>query len=523
MTLVPVGLEARGLSWTPLGRTTPVLADLDLRIEPGERVLLAGASGAGKSTLLQALAGVLGEVDPGDLGGEVRVDGSPVRVGDGRVGLLVQDPADALVASRVGRDTAFGPENLGLPREEIRARVAEALDSVGFPYGLDHRTNALSGGEAQRLALAGVLAMRPGALLLDEPTSMLDDDSAALVRAAVARAVAGRSATLVVVEHRLDRWLGRRFGADGSADGDLEPLVDRLVVLGEDGILADGAPDRILAEHRAALLAAGLWVPGVPPPEPLATGDLLTDLRRAPGDIDVRGVGLVRSPRRGLAVDRRPPTPRAALAGVDLTVPAGALTALRGASGAGKSSLVSVAVGLERPTAGEVLVDPLLADGASRSPSHWTSHEFADRAAWVPQQASLALSGRTVEECLLATSRALGDDEDAARRRADGLLALLDLAGLADRHPASLSGGQTRRLALAAALVHRAPILALDEPTVGQDRLTWAAVVGLAEAARRAGATVLVSTHDDDLAVTADTVVHLHAGRAVGPTPEGLR
>lgn len=502
MTSAPVALQARGLSWTPLGRSTPVLAGLDLDVEAGERVLLAGASGAGKSTLLQALAGVLGEVDPGDLGGEVLVDGTAVRAGDGRVGLLVQDPADALVAGRVSRDTAFGPENLGLPREEIRARVGEALEAVGFPYGVEHRSTALSGGEAQRLALAGVLAMRPGALLLDEPTSMLDDTSAALVRGAVARAVGDRHATLVVVEHRLDRWL--------DTDG---PSIDRLVVLTEHGILADGPPARVLGEHRDALLAGGLWVPGAPPPPPVATGDVLADLRRAPGGLDVRGVGLVRTPRRGLAVDRRPPVPRAALTDVDLRVDPGALTALRGASGAGKSSLVSVAVGLERPTSGQVVVDPVLAGEASSSPSRWTSREFADRAAWVPQQASLALTGRTVEECLLATSRALGDDESVARARAGALLDLLDLAGLEDRHPLSLSGGQTRRLALASALVHRAPILALDEPTVGQDRLTWAAVVGLAQAARAAGAAVLVSTHDDDFADSADALTHLVDGR----------
>ncbi|GMA42222.1 ABC transporter ATP-binding protein [Mobilicoccus caccae] len=210
-------LEARGLTWTPLGQDDPILDGVDLRVEPGERVLLAGASGAGKSTLLRALAGVLGEAEAGDLDGQVRVDGEPVRAGDGRVGLVLQDPAVSLVAGRVGRDVAFGPENLGVPRAEIGERVAGALAAVDFPYGPEHRSAALSGGEAQRLALAGVLAMRPDVLLLDEPTAMLDDDSAAHVRDAVAGVVADRRVSLVVVEHRLDRWLGVGDGEGGDS------------------------------------------------------------------------------------------------------------------------------------------------------------------------------------------------------------------------------------------------------------------------------------------------------------------
>ncbi|HZK60416.1 MAG TPA: ABC transporter ATP-binding protein, partial [Cryobacterium sp.] len=159
-----------------------MLHEITLRALPGERILLAGPSGSGKSTLLRALAGVLTTTDSGDLGGVVTVDGQDPHGGGSPVGLLVQDPADAMVAQRVGRDVAFGPENIGLPRERIWPRVRAALDAVGFPYGIDHPVDAVSGGEAQRLALAGVLALGPRLVLLDEPTSMLDLFSAATVR-----------------------------------------------------------------------------------------------------------------------------------------------------------------------------------------------------------------------------------------------------------------------------------------------------------------------------------------------------
>jgi len=171
-------VEVRALTWRPAGRRRPVLDGFDLTIEPGQRVLLAGPNGSGKSTLLRAIAGLLLTAETGDLSGTVRIDGCAPQARPGQVALLLQDPSSATVAERVGRDVAFGPENLGLERREIWRRVHAALEAVGFPYDVDHPTGALSGGESQRLALAGALAMEPQVVLLDEPTSMLDPQAA---------------------------------------------------------------------------------------------------------------------------------------------------------------------------------------------------------------------------------------------------------------------------------------------------------------------------------------------------------
>lgn len=528
------GLEARDLGWTPLGAARPVLSGVDLRVEPGERVLLAGASGAGKSTLLRALAGVLGEAEPGDLTGRVTIDGSDIRPGDGRVGLLLQDPTSSLVAGTVGRDVAFGPENLGVPRSEIHARVERALAAVGFPYGTGHRTSALSGGETQRLALAGVLAMRPRMLLLDEPTAMLDDASAAEVRAAVARVVADRRVGLVVVEHRLDRWLdaaprmGERAaeaaawgGVHRSGDPEssparaIDPLIDRLVVLGPEGIVADGPPEAVLTRHGDTLTDLGLWVPGTPPPAPQPVS--IPAIARPTGGavLALDGVALVRRPRPGLSVARRESLPPA-LVDIDLALAGAAMTVFRGRSGAGKSSLLGVLAGLERPTSGRVTASPELADGLTGGPADWRSRDLAARISWVPQQASLTILGQTVLDGLLATSRALGLDEATARAAAEDLAEQLHLGDTLHRNPHTLSGGQMRRLALASALVHGPSALALDEPSVGQDRHTWAAVAGVCRSAVDAGAAVAVSTHDDDLAAFAHTTHHIDAGRLGG-------
>lgn len=509
-------VAVRGLRWTPLGAAHPVLDGVDLEVGAGERVLLVGASGSGKSTLLRAIAGVLDALEPGDVAGEVLVDGRPARGGDGRVGLLLQDPADARVAGTVGRDVAFGPENLGVPREEIPRRVAAALEAVGFPYGPAHPTAALSGGEAQRLALAGVLALRPGVLLLDEPTSMLDAASAEGVREAVAGAQAATGATLIVVEHRLDGWVDR---------------VDRLVVLGAGGrVVADGPVREVLGRRGAELAATGVWVPGFAAPDPLDVPAALC-APRAPGLagelVAARNVDVIRSARRGLRVVRGERGVVRALAGVSAAVDAGALVALRGRSGAGKSTLLGVLAGLDAPTRGEVRVHDGL--GGPPLPLHrWRSQELARVIGWVPQRAEQAIvSTPTVRDCVLATPRALGEPEAQARERADGLLEVLELGQAGDREPYHLSGGELRRLAVATGLAHGPALLALDEPTVGQDRQTWSAVAGAVRAARAGGAGVVAATHDDLLTQLADDEVMLRGGRRedagadAKPTREG--
>lgn len=352
-------LTLRGLTVTPAGSRRPVVADVDLDLRHGERVLLVGPSGAGKSTVLRALAGLL--EDDVDASGEVLLDGRAPRAGE--VGLLVQDPLDAVVAELAGRDTAFGPENAGLDRSLIWQRVARAHAAARYTAGRDREVVTLSGGERQRLALAGTLAADPGVLLLDEPTSMLDAPTARAVRAAVLEAARDRG--LVVVDHDLAGWA---------------PHVDRVVVLGRDGrVRADGPPDRVLADP--ALLADGLWLPGAPAPQPLdlPAGLLRPDLHVVGDVLRGNGLGLVRR-RRGL----RPTPPVTVLHDVDVTLRAGVTTPLTGDSGSGKSSLLAVLGGLERPT-GDLVAATGFAPPGRPAPHTWRSRDLAARTGWVPQ------------------------------------------------------------------------------------------------------------------------------------------
>lgn len=468
-----VGAQLRGFGWQPLGRRQPVIDGLDLTIEPRQVVLLAGGSGAGKSTVLRALAGLLGDAVPGQLTGEVSVDGP--------AGLLLQNPADGLVATTIGREVAFGPENLALPRDTIASRVREALAGVRLEYPTDRPTSALSGGELQRLALAGVLALRPGLILLDEPTSMLDADTARVVRDCVLDVVRDRGMTAVVVEHRIGPWLDR---------------VDRVVVLERGAVAADTTPADFVRRHSDRMLAAGVWMPGAADPEPATVDPELVRPARSAMTLSARAlsVDLTLRSLRGARTHR-------ALDAVDATLSTGELTALTGPSGAGKSTLLAAFAGLQRPTSGAI-------EGAEPALYRRGSVALAEVSGFVPQNPEHGFLCTTVRAEVAHTAQRLGRAVDT-----DALLHLMRLDHLAGANPFQLSGGEQRRLAVAAALAHRPAVVLLDEPTVGQDRLTWAAVLGWMRAARDEGATVAAASHDSALVRSADRLVALDSGR----------
>ncbi|MDQ3485771.1 MAG: energy-coupling factor ABC transporter ATP-binding protein [Actinomycetota bacterium] len=493
-------IKVEGLAWRPLGRRTPVFAGLDLEIPPGQRVLLAGPSGSGKSTLLRAVAGLLLTAGHGDLSGRVLVDGVDVRASAPRAGLLLQDPRAAVVAETVGRDVAFGLENLRVPRDAIWPRVEAALAASRFPYGVGHATTALSGGETQRLALAGSLVLDNPVLLLDEPTSMLDDVAADDVRRAVMREVGRLRCTTVVVEHHLEPWMD---------------FVDRLIVLDSAGrIVADGPASDVMAAEGTGLAALGVWVPGLPAPEPTDVDlDLVAPWAARQGE-------LVTADR--LRVELRAPVrtrrsaPTVALGGVDASLTAGRALAVTGPSGAGKSTLVAALAGLLRPTSGTIRSHRGLATRKTREPWRWSAADLTARLAWVAQVPEHGIVTRTVLDEVLTSGRSCGRDPEWLQLRAHRLLELFGLSHLQAASPYHLSGGEQRRLMLVAALAHGPQGLLLDEPTVGQDRSTWAVVVGAMTAARDAGSGVAVSTHDQRaVGATADNEIVLAEGRRV--------
>jgi energy-coupling factor transport system ATP-binding protein len=354
LTTRPATVEARGWGLRHAGRRDWALRGVDLRIEAGERVLLLGPSGAGKSTLLAALAGLVDPMGGADVEGELLVDGLDPRDARDRSGIVFQDPETQVVLGRAGDDVAFGLENRCVPTEAIWSRVDTALALVDFPYGMERSTDALSGGELQRLAIAGTLALKPGLLLLDEPTANLDPDAADVVRDVLARVLDRSAATLVLVDHRVDEAVA---------------LVDRVVVLqAGGGVVADGTPRDVFHARGSELAQAGVWVPDEPPAAPARRP-------RPPSE------GLVLAER---ATFRYPGATVEAVGPVDLAVRSAEALAIVGPNGSGKSTLALLVAGLVPPRHGTVVAGEALAPGRGGEPiARWRARELAGRIGFV--------------------------------------------------------------------------------------------------------------------------------------------
>ena len=476
---------------------------------------MLGASGSGKSTLALALAGLIPREFAGDWTGQVIVDGrdsatvAPAALAS-RVGVVFQDPDSQLVMDRAEDDVAFGLENLAWPLEAMRRRVPEALSEVGL-LGLARRRSVhLSGGEQQRLALAGVLAPGPGVLVLDEPTANLDPGGAAAFVERLGRIRAERSATVVLIEHRVD---------------DVWPLADRVLVIGRDGRPVDlGAPDEVVRRQGARLVQEGIWLP-VAIERALrgavgetAPGSAVRETRESAAAIAATAGAA--SPAPTLTANAAPLAEvRAAgfayqrgvrvLDGVDLDLAPGERAALVGPNGSGKSTLARLLVGLLRPDRGLVRL-------GGADPARLRAADLARQAGYVFQDPEQQfLTDRVIDELALGL-------RPAERDLVPALAATLDLPleQFAERSPYTLSGGEQRRLSLACTLVRRPRLLVLDEPTFGQDRSGYEGLLAILRQRVEAGTCVIAATHDRRFVTDfARRVIVLERGRVVAGGP----
>ncbi|MCK6583403.1 MAG: energy-coupling factor ABC transporter ATP-binding protein [Anaerolineales bacterium] len=468
-------------------RTRPELAleNISLKVNPGELLLIAGSSGCGKTTLARCINGLIPRSYRGERSGQVLLHGREVadmQISEIAqvVGTLLQDPERQIVASNVFNEISFGPENLGLPRAEIINRVDQAISRLNLEYLRERETFNLSGGEKQKVALAGVLTMNPSILLLDEPLASLDPASAHEALE-VFRSLADEGKTVILVEHRVEDAIDAR--------------PDRLLYM-EDGKIKYLGPIRDLPpeiDHTKVKLPAP-WV--------VQRVKALDKVPAAPPKPEAgeRGEPLVVFENVDFRYDEEYPL---VLQNVNLKIYPGDLIAVLGPNGAGKSTLVKHAIGLLKPTRGRVLVE-------GEDTRKMSVAQIARTLGYVFQSPTHMLYAPTVREELEFGPKNLEFDPASIPQYVNESLLTVNLKGLDEYPPLGLSFGQQKRTTIAAVLAMRSKILIMDEPTAGQDFANYTRFMkALCDTSDNAqsiltanfAATIFI-THDLDLAVT---------------------
>lgn len=476
------------------------LDDVTLEVPRGQRVCVLGANGSGKSTLASVICGLLAP-DEGDVelvGERVCEGGAPDLAAYRRarrgLGLVFQNPDDQIVTSVVADDVAFGPENLGLPCDEIRRRVDRELARVALTDYARADPSRMSGGQRQRVCIAGALAMEPQVLVLDEPSSLLDVRGREAIMRVMGRLTAA-GATLVHVTHFMDEALA----------------ADRVIVMRAGHIVLDGAPREVFCAANTGLIdELGLELP--------FDLRLLRARRALAGGADgghaqqahLSKDSAAREPFCRVSGVSYSYTPRhAALNDVSFQVLEGETCAVVGQTGSGKSTLLRLLCGLEAPDAGSVEVA-----GASTATKRGR-RDVRRAVGYVMQHPERQLFAQTVESDVAFGPRNMGLPADEVARRVDHALDLVGLAAKKDLSPFELSGGQKRLAAIAGVLAMQPKLLVLDEPTAGLDPRGRAGLRRLLAELRAHGVTIVQVTHSMEDAARADRVVVLDESRVI--------
>ncbi len=490
-------LQISNLTFRYRDRTDPALRGISFSLGRGELLLLSGCSGCGKTTLVRCINGLIPRSYRGEIKGSIAFNGkdsAPLTLGQISqiVGTVLQDPERQIVASHVMQEVAFGLENLALPRDEVERRVMGTLEYLGIGHLAERETFSLSGGEKQKVALAGALAMKPSILLLDEPLASLDPASAreALM---LFRRLADEGISILIIEHRVESVLAAR------PDRTLYMQEGQIIFAGSAGDLIDAVNYREVKLPAADVVRRARADPVPEWPAPAA---------RRPGEPLVEFEGVSFAYGDGPLVLRN----------VTTKIRRGEIIAVLGPNGAGKTTLMKHTIGLLKPTQGRVLV-------GGEDTRKITVARAAHTLGYVFQSPTHMLFAPTVREELAFGPRNIGKPEAEIPGRVSQAVRALNLDGLEQYPPLALSFGQQKRTSIASVLAMGTRILIMDEPTAGQDYFNYMAFMD-SILAMPEFETVLFITHDLDLAVVYASRVLLIGNDGIaadGPPAEVLR
>ena len=487
-------IEIRNLTFTYENRTAPALQGVNLSVEKGEFILVAGQSGCGKSTLIKCLNGLIPHRYVGSYAGEAKASGQTVMASNLlelglRIGTVMQEVEKQVVSPIVEDEIAFGPSNLALPREDIEERVHNAASSLGLEELRKRSTYAVSGGQKQKVAIADIMSMEPSIVLFDEPLANLDSEGVEMMQDAF-RKLSRSGKTVLVAEHRTEEVL--------------KAGPSRVVVMVDGRIAADSDDPAVLARFADVLkvpaeyLVRGKRRPHAPVPrQPVG----------AAGEPIVKCTDLVAEYPGGVR----------ALDGVSIEIKRGERIALLGNNGAGKSTLALALTGILKPVSGSILVEGRDSKGLAVS-------DVAKTIAVVFQSPFLMLFSRTVREELAFGPRNIGIGKEEIARIVPEAARECGVEHLLDGSPFATSFGEKKRVCVASVLAMRPECVILDEPTAGQDYANCAHFMDFIDSVQSAKSFIVI-THDPDLAIDyTDRTVVMHGGKVIadGPTKRVL-
>jgi len=510
-------ISLKDVTFSYKGSKRRALDGITLNVKQGECVAILGPTGAGKSTLACVMNGTAPRFMDGSLAGDVTVDGLvPAKVGTAqmasRVGLVFGDPDTQLFGMTVEEDVAFGPANLGLGYESIMERVGKSIGDMRLA-GLERRApHRLSGGQKQATAIAGVYAMLPKIMVLDEPTSMLDPEGKARVFAIVRMLKEQLGVTVVLIEQEVD---------------DILTLADRVFVMRSGKFVLSGTPREVFGRVEE-LRQAGVRVPQI-----VEFGTLIgaaetpftieEAISAAPASASVNEAATpAAAPRASRAAQADPvveavdveftyPGGARALDGVNVTVGRGDFVAIVGQNGAGKTTLTRHFNGLLRPSSGDIRVLGLSAQGVP-------TIELCRHVGYVFQNPDEQLFCTSVQEELRFGPTNIGVDPHVTSQRVEEILGDIGLTKYREVWPKYLTKGERQRLALASVVAMDPDVLIVDEPTTGLDWVESLQILDYLERLRKEQKkTIIIITHDMNIvSLYAKRVVVMARGRVVG-------